>query len=134
MTGHVHLGKIGMPVDATAKLQYKGNGFLPGDWQKISLGMICHGEFYAVGLEKTNWTIIDNSNLPIGSNKLKLIEVPVRWKVGDKLAIAGTDSLVGETWVKYQTEYVTLTKITGKEIEFSPPLQYRHYRWKSDLP
>jgi hypothetical protein len=133
MTGKFHLGKPGMPVDGTAKLNFVSGPFLDGDWQQISLGHICHGEFLAAGVEKTPHTVIEDINLPKGSTKLKLINVPVKWKAGDKIAVAGTDSLVGEKWVVYQTEYLTITKITGKELEFTPPLQYRHYRWKPEL-
>lgn len=135
MSGHVYLGKPGMPVESTAILEYVNGPFLPGDYQKLSLGMICHGEFFAEGLEKTHALVVDDTVLNVGATSLKVVNVPLRWNIGDIIILSGTDSILGEDQRNhtFQSEYLTITGITGKTITFNPPLKYKHFRWRNDL-
>lgn len=110
--------------------------FLPGDTTQLSRGLICHGEFMASGVAKTAWGPVLNTELPVGATSLKVNASG--WNVGDKLVICGTDSKVGEAWQVYQSEFVTVTGLLaasdGTTVTFSPPLAYRHFRWRADLP
>lgn len=110
--------------------------FLPGDTTQLSRGLICHGEFMASGVAKTAWNQVLNAELPVGATSLNVNASG--WNVGDKLVVCGTDSKVGEAWQTYQSEFVTVTGVLassdGTTVTFSPPLAYRHFRWRSDLP
>lgn len=135
MGGAVRVGGMGMPVTGKAVVEFLPGPFLPGDWQKLSRGLICHGEFTAAGVEKTAWDIVA-ADLPVGATSLQLLNVPLRWAVGDTILIAGTDSAVGENFTahKYQSEQRTITAINGRTITWAEPLKYRHFRWRADLP
>lgn len=112
--------------------------FLPGDTTQLSRGLICHGECMLSAVEKTAWGVV-LSDLPVGATSLKVSEAK-GWKVGDKLIVTGTDSILGHDvrGHKYQSEFVTVTNLLaasdGTTVAFSPPLQYRHFRWRADLP
>lgn len=131
MGGAFRLGMPGMPATGNVVLEFQLGEFLPGDMTKLSRGIINHGEFTICGNEKTASDIIDG-DLPIGATSLKLANVPFGWKVGDRIAIAGTDSPLGG--VRYQTEERTITAVNGRTVSWSEPLLYRHFRWRSDLP
>lgn len=105
--------------------------FLPGDSTKLSRGLICHGEFMARGVEKTAWCEVA-AECPAGATTVTLPAAPVGWNVGDRIVITGTDSpRIGP---KYQTEFRTVTSVNGTTVTFDQPLQFRHWRWRSDLP
>jgi hypothetical protein len=131
--GSFQLGKPGMPATGNVVLEFTPGPFLPGDTTKLSRGVINHGEFVVCGQEKTHADEIV-ADLPVGATTLQLKNVPYNWKVGDRIAIAGTDSKVGESWVVYQTEERTITAIAGQFITWAEPLVYRHFRWAPDLP
>lgn len=137
MGGEMHLGEQGMPVVGNATLEWVPTPFLSNDWQKLSRGLICHGEFTSAGIEKLSWGEV-SGNVEIGSKTLKMSQVPYGWQAGDKILIAGTDTLhrtTGEDfWQKYQTEFRTITAVNGKTVTFDQPVVYRHFRWLPDLP
>lgn len=132
MGGAVRLHSTGKCV-----VEWLPGPFLPGDTTKLSRGQICHGEFMASGVEKTAWGEVLNEQLLVGATSLKVASAK-GWQSGDRLIICGTDSLVGEQQVRYQSEYVTIESVLqasdGAAVTFSPPLQYRHFRWRADLP
>lgn len=133
MGGAVRLGMPGMPATGKVVVELIPGPFLDGDWQKLSLGVICHGEFTAAGLDKLGWCEVA-ADVAAGAATLTVTEFPVRWAVGDRLLIAGTDSWVGETKATYQSEFRTIAAINGRTVTLDAPLAYRHFRWKPDLP
>jgi hypothetical protein len=133
MGGRFQLGQPGMPATGNVVLEFPPGPFLAGDTNKLSRGVINHGEFVVCGLEKTHADEIV-ADLPIGATTLQLQNVPYNWKVGDRIAIAGTDGKVGESIVKYQTEERTITALSGQFVSWAEPLLYRHFRWRADLP
>lgn len=112
--------------------------FLPGDDTKLSRGLICHGEFMAQGVAKDAWGPV-LADLPVGATSLK-VQSAAGWQPGDRLIVCGTDSLLGENRRDhvYQSEFVTVTGVLaasdGATVTFDPPLKYRHFRWRPDLP
>lgn len=120
-------------------VEFTPGPFLPGDTTQLSRGLICHGEFMASGVEKTSWCEVEG-NADVGATSLRLKNVPSSWRAGDRLVITGTDSLLGEDRRNhvYQSEFVAVESVLaasdGATVQFSPPLKYRHYRWRPDLP
>lgn len=109
--------------------------FLPGDATQLSRGLICHGEFMVSGVEKTACGEV-LADLPVGATSLKVASA-AGWNVGDRLIVTGTDSVIGEdlTGHRYQSEFVTVTNVAADgTVTFNPPLAYRHFRWRPDLP
>ncbi|MFO1092520.1 MAG: G8 domain-containing protein [Planctomycetaceae bacterium] len=140
MGGAVRLGMPTMPCAGKTVLEFVPGSavrldgpFLPGDWQKLSLGVLCHGEFMACGQDKSAWLDVDG-DLVARSNSLKLSGIPYRWQVGDQLLVAGTDASRDNPRATYQSEFVTITAVTSRTITFSPRLNFRHFRWRNDLP
>jgi hypothetical protein len=134
MGGHFNYGEQGMPLTGKAVVEFLPGPFLPGDWQKLSRGLIAHGKVTINGPEKTAFDVVLN-DLPVGATSLQLLNVPLRWAVGDTILISGTDSTVGEDRShKYQTERRVITAINGRTVTWAEPLVYRHYRWRADLP
>ncbi|MBL8850559.1 MAG: G8 domain-containing protein [Planctomycetaceae bacterium] len=133
MGGAVRLGMPTMPAAGKTVLEFLPGAFLSGDWEKLSRGVICHGEFMACGTEKTAWGIVDG-DLAVGATSLVMQDLPYQWKVGDRILIAGTDSMVGEQFTTYQSELRTIVSVSSRTVRFNAPLQYRHFRWRSDLP
>ncbi len=139
MMGRMRWGMSDMPCKGKSIIEFVpgsavglSDPFLPGDWQKLSLGLLCHGEFMACGSDKTDWLQVDDT-APVGAMTVVLKDAPWKWSVGDQVLIAGTDSLVGETQVKYQSEFHTLTAVDGRTLTLDSPLQYRHFKWRDDL-
>lgn len=135
MGGSVRLGMVGHQVTGRSVIEFVPGPFLPGDITKLSLGLICHGEFMACGLEKTAWDSVDG-DLAVGATTLKLRTVPRGWKVGDRILIAGTNRYpVGSGKPDGpQSEFRTITAIAGRDVTFTSPLTFRHFRWKPDVP
>ena len=131
-------GKLKLHSTGKAVVEFIDGPFLPGDTTQLSRGLICHGEFMASGNDKLDWCAVADSQLAVGSNTLTCAVPPTGWNVGDKLVICGTDSKVGEAWQTYQSEFVTVASISGGlgglSVGFDPPLKYRHFRWRADLP
>jgi hypothetical protein len=57
-----------------------------------------------------------------GSTTLQLAEVPINWRVGDELVIAGTDPFVGH----FKTDRVRISAISGSLVQVDP-LQFDHF-------
>jgi hypothetical protein len=137
MGGAIRFGMPDRPYRAGCVVEFTPGPFLPGDTTQLSRGLICHGEFMASGVEKTAWGEVIDSDLPAGASSLKV--AASEWKAGDKLVITGTDSILYEgnnegDPHRYQTETVMVTGVSGNTVTFSPPLKYRHFRWRADLP
>lgn len=132
MGGSMQLGMPTMPCQGQTVLEFNDGPYLPGDTDKLSLGLICHGEFMACGQDKTAWGVLA-SEVPKGATTLTLRDLPYQWKPGDQILLAGTDSLVGEKQVPYQSEYLTIQSVSSRTVTFTKPTLYRHFPWRSDL-
>lgn len=126
-------GEIDIQATGQCTIEFIDSSTHNGDWQKLAGGLISHGRVRIQGLEKTAWSEIADAELAGGAVTLTLPNVPVRWQVGDKIIIAGTDSKIGETNVKYQSEFRTIAAINGTTVTLDAPLVYRHFRWAADL-
>lgn len=138
MGGRLDLGSVGMPRTGKTVVEFTGGEPLPGDWQRLSGGLICHGEFTACGAEKTTWDAVA-ADVSAGATSLVLANVPFGWKVGDAILIGGTDFIAPPNPFdlkthKYQSEQRVITAIGGRTVSWAEPLIYRHYRWRADLP
>lgn len=131
MGGVLDLGATGMPTTGKCVVEWLPGPFLPGDSTKLSRGLICHGEFMACGLQKTAWTEVPGE-CAVGATSITLPSAPVNWQVGDRIIITGTDS--PRNGVKYQSEFRTITAVNGATVTFDQPLQFRHWKWRADLP
>lgn len=130
--GDFMLGSSAMPCKGKVVVE-----FTPGEWgedrAQWGRGILNMGMASIAGLPKTEHGVIANAELPVGATSLTLREPPIGWNPGDDLLLAGTDSLIGEKRVPYQSEYLKITSVAGSTVTFSPPLKYRHYPWRSDL-
>jgi hypothetical protein len=103
-------------------------------------GLLGRGDVVIHGVEKTPHMKV-SSDPRSGDTTLQLVEIPLNWRVGDVLVIAGT-KYSGWKWdnqiqaVRYhgtQDEVVTVTAIDGAEVTFEPALQYDHITPREDL-
>ena len=60
------------------------------DPYKLGLGIMAHGKFITHGAEKTGYVALDKAFA--GDKKIKLDVVPVNWRAGDDLVLAGMNS------------------------------------------
>jgi len=132
MGGSMQLGMPTMPCTGKTVLEFNFGAFLGGDTDKLSLGLICHGEFMACGKEKTAWGVL-SAEVPKGATSLTLRDLPYQWNVGDQILLAGTDSIADGKPVQYQSEYLTIKAIDGRTVTFTTPTLYRHFPWRADL-
>lgn len=144
MHGKALWGMPDMPCQETAVIEFVpgsavglAGDFLPGDWQKDTLGLLCIGEFMACGTDKTAWLEID-AVAAKGATAIVPRDLSYQWMPGDDILIAGTDSLdgiYGEDPVthRYQSEFRTISSIDGLTINLNSPLTYRHFLWSTGL-
>lgn len=136
MMGGLQLGTPATPVTATATLEFLPGSFGANDFRQAGGGLICHGEFYACGTEITPWCTA-RVTAEVGATTILLDQVPYNWKAGQTILIAGTDGMLGENMSlthRYQSEYKTIVSVAGRTVTFSPPLTYRKFQWRADLP
>lgn len=130
MGGSVRLHSTGKCV-----VEFLPGPFLPGDTTQLSRGLICHGMLMASGNAKLHGCAVADSLLAAGATTLHTASVPSGWQVGDTLVIAGTDSHYYTTPPSiYESEIVTITAVADQTVTFSPPLKYKHFRWRADVP
>ncbi len=68
---------------------------------------------------RLSWSKI-SSDANAGATQLQLADNPSSWRVGDRILI------VSSSYDPRQAEVVTITAITGNQVNFQPALQYRH--------
>lgn len=136
MMGGLEIGTPASPVTATSTLEVLPGSFGANDFRQGGGGLICHGEFYACGTEITPWCTA-RVTAEVGATTILLDQVPYGWKAGQTILIAGTDGMLGEDRSlthRYQSEYKTIVSVAGRTVTFSPPLTYRRFQWRADLP
>lgn len=134
-------GMPDMPITANAVIEFVPGSacgltgdYLPNDWAKDSLGILCLGEFMVCGSEKTAFLEIEDV-AAVGATSIVPRDLSHEWMPGDRLLIAGTDSVHNEDPFShvYQSEYRTISSIDSRTINFTQPLTYRHFPWRADL-
>jgi hypothetical protein len=95
-------------------------------WTRLwGRGVIWLGEFSAWGHLRTRWLRTALASAPMATDtSATLAEPPVGWQVGDQIVIAGTLSKVAVP--ESQTEYRTITAISGATISWSDGLAFDH--------
>jgi G8 domain len=111
---------------------------------QFSLGMVAHGTVRIDGSQLTSFVYANNmspgattvtmgATVPAGmvpgdTSVNPANPVPSGWRVGDQILITGAEASLPYYLggAMDQDEEVTITKIVGNTITFTPPLQYAH--------
>ncbi|MEC3908322.1 PKD domain-containing protein [Tamlana sp. 2201CG12-4] len=88
------------------------------DPSHLGLGVILHGSTKIHGMKRTGYATFKEAL--IGNHYIKLDQTPLDWKVGDKIAIAGT------TRDGKGDEARIITGIGGNTVSFQRPLEKNH--------
>lgn len=141
-TGKLEIGSIENPVAATssANIEFLNNGILDPnrDPKLLGRGLISLGKVSIHGAQKTAFSAIENE-VKAGDTTITLPIEPYGWKNYDDLVITGTHlrgwsaGNGGTIHRESEDEEVTITKIEGKVITFTPPLQFDHDTPRTDL-
>ncbi|MEO1456281.1 MAG: GDSL-type esterase/lipase family protein [Pseudomonadota bacterium] len=130
-TGTLQIGTAGQPVDdgVIARIVFADDGVIDRDWDPalISRGALLHGKTVIQGADKTAFTTLAEQPLA-GSTTITLSEVPVGWRVGDEISIAGTDPDDPAS-----DEVVTIAAIDGATITLDRALERDHVAPRADL-
>jgi hypothetical protein len=124
-TGKLHIGTAAAPIqdNVTARVLIADNGPINTTWDpyQFSRGVVSRGEVRMYGKTVTPYVplAVDPS---AGDTQLYLREVPVNWRVGDKLVIAGTYPTVDG----FGTDEVTIRAINGVVVTVDR-LTYDHH-------
>lgn len=120
--GSLEIGTAEQPIapDVTARLVFTDNGPIDRSFDPfgISRGLITHGSVSMYGAEVTSHAELVGP-ITAGTSLLQLDEVPIGWRVGDQIVIAGTQE--GQN----QDESRTILGILGALVMVEP-LSYEH--------
>ncbi len=121
-TGAFEMGTAAAPIqpNVTAKLVITGNGPIDRNADPFALGrgLITHGSVEMYGAEVTSFVAVSGA-LSAGARTIQLASTPAGWKVGDKIAVAGTSVGGG------QDEVRVIRAISGLQVTIDP-LAYSH--------
>ncbi len=113
-------GRVASTVTARLVFAEKGGTTLAEDPQRFAPGAILMGPVRMHGTEKTSWLAFATPPAA-GATQLVLKSAPAGWRVGDKLAVAGTDP------TDYRSdEVVTISSISGNIVTIDAPLARNH--------
>ncbi len=115
-----------IPEGITAKLiiedqgDFVNTGITNPDYDPshLGLGLIIHGSIEIYGMVRTGYATFDKAMQ--GTSSIKVDQLPSDWKVGDKIALAGTGRSAKED------EARLITALGGNVISFNKPLAYDH--------
>ena len=109
--GELEVGTEANPVQTgiEAKIIIQGQ-ILEDDLNQIGLGILNHGRLTMWGEKKTEQATL-LKNPAVNSKELELAEVPVNWRVGDVLIVAGLD-----VW-KDRDQQLLITSINGNKVQ-----------------
>lgn len=128
-SGSFKMGTEATPVQSgvSARLLISDNGAIDRDWDPFALsrGLITHGSVEMYGAETTSF-VAAAANVQAGATQINLAGIPVGWKVGDRLAIAGTVAGGG------QDEVRQILAIQGNQVTVAP-LSYSHAALEASL-
>ncbi len=124
--GSFVMGTSSEPIqpDVQARLVFTSNGPIDRtiDPMMVGRGLIVLGSITVHGAEETPWLALAKSPRA-GDTTLELSQVPLGWKVGDTLVLAGT------TYTEPaggQDEVLTIAGITGTTVRLTTTLRYDH--------
>jgi Ca2+-binding RTX toxin-like protein len=122
-TGTFEMGTAANPImpNVTAKLLIIDNGPIDrvADPFAIGRGLLSHGKVFIQGAEVTSYATLAGP-VTAGSQLLRLATVPMGWKAGDTLVLAGTTG--GTT----QNEVRRIIGIVGDLLMMDRPLDFNH--------
>ncbi len=125
--GELEIGSLANPIAANVKatLTFTDDGPIDRTWDPfgISRGLITHGNVAMHGAQTTTSLEVLNS-VTAGTSVLELSAVPVGWKNGDTIVVAGT------TEGTLQDELRTIQGIVGNLVLVAP-LRFDH---QTDAP
>ncbi|MEX2308341.1 MAG: G8 domain-containing protein [Pirellulales bacterium] len=122
-SGTFEMGTAATPImpGVTAKLLIIDNGPIDraADPFGIGRGLISHGRTSIYGAEVSSYGALENPAL-VGAQSLKLTAIPIGWKVGDTIVIAGT------TGGTAQNEVRRIRAIGGRTVYLDKVLSFNH--------
>jgi hypothetical protein len=117
------MGTQEQPVAAgvTARLEFTDSGPINREWDPfgISRGLISHGSVSIYGKEVTSHVAVQSA-VTAGTTVLQLATVPVGWKAGNSVVIAGTTPGVEQNELRH------ISSIVGSRVVLDQPLSYDH--------
>jgi hypothetical protein len=123
-SGKLHIGTATAPIAAnvTARILIADNGSINAQWDPylLSRGIISRGEVRIFGKNVTSQVALA-VDPKAGDQTLYLAAVPVGWKVGDEIAIAGVNQYHSD----FGTDRVRIHAIHGNVVT-TDPLKYSH--------
>jgi hypothetical protein len=124
--GLLYVGTADYPIQdhVTARIVIADGGPIDTTWDPnlLSRGIISRGTVRMHGAYVTPYASLAG-NASAGDTALTLASVPVNWKVGDELAIAGVNPFLGD----YGTDRVRIRAISGQTV-IVDALKYNHDR------
>lgn len=98
----------------------------PTDPKQWGTGIICLGEWRAIGTEITPYSRATH-DLKAGDDQVTLEEVPIGWTTGDVVVFPRTaQRLNGGKSSLEETERAVVVGISDNKVTFMPPLQFDH--------
>ncbi|MCA9259240.1 MAG: G8 domain-containing protein [Planctomycetales bacterium] len=123
--GKLHIGTEAAPIGDkfVARLTFPDGGPIDTVWDPglASRGLISLGEVRMYGKETTPFVELAVDPMR-GDQELKLASLPLGWRVGDELVIAGVDPIVAE----FGSERVRIAEISGTSIRLDRALELNH--------
>lgn len=124
-SGELFIGTLNNPVNAGVKTQiiFTAEGAIDSSWDstQLSRGLISHGKVRIYGAEKSDFLAL-NGDVSAGDNVLVFKEAPQGWRVGDLIALGGTNHRYGGSDAnnsRFQDEELTITRIDGNRVYFT---------------
>ncbi|QUY44984.1 G8 domain-containing protein [Acaryochloris marina] len=124
-SGELFIGTQNNPVKAGVKTQiiFTAEGAIDTSWDptQLSRGLISHGKVRIYGAEKSDFLAL-NGDVSAGDNFLVFKEAPQGWRVGDQIALGGTNHRYGGSDAnnsRFQDEELTITRIDGNRVYFT---------------
>jgi hypothetical protein len=123
--GRLHIGTATAPIadNITARVIIPDGGPVDTVWDphRLSRGLLSRGEVRMFGRTVTPYATLQADPLA-GQTSLTLAQVPIGWRIGDELVIAGVDPINAN----FGSERVHITGISGSSISLDRPLTYSH--------
>ncbi|MEL6207442.1 MAG: G8 domain-containing protein, partial [Pseudomonadota bacterium] len=130
-SGTLEIGTAAAPIaeGVTATIVFADDGAIDQNWDPtlVSRGAILHGTTTIYGAQKAAFTTLETQPLA-GATEITLDAPPSGWRVGDTIAIAGTDPKDPTT-----DETRVITEIVGNTVRFAVPLERDHVAPRPDL-
>ena len=124
-TGYLEIGTEDESIQSNVKTEiiFTSDKAIDTAWDtaQLSRGLLSHGEISIHGAEKLEYASLVG-NARAGSTVLTLQEVPVGWRVGDKIVLGGTyysSNGSDEDNSRFHDEELTINRIVGNRVYFT---------------